>query len=50
LVSDKAYDSKPLDKELAEQGIELITPHKWNRKKVTTQDGRKLRCYHRCKI
>lgn len=47
LVGDKAYDSDPLDKELAELGIELIAPHKRNRKKPKTQDGRKLRRYKR---
>ena len=47
LIGDKAYDSDPLDAELAEQGIELIAPHKSNRKKAATQDGRKLRRYKR---
>ena len=47
LIGDKAYDSDPLDEELAERGIELIAPHKSNRKKVPTQDGRKLRRYKR---
>jgi transposase len=47
LIGDKAYDSDPLDKELREQKVELITPHKSNRKKALTQDGRKLRRYKR---
>ncbi len=47
LIGDKAYDSDPLDEELAERGIELIAPHKSNRKKAPTQDGRKLRRYKR---
>jgi transposase len=47
LIGDKAYDSDPLDEELAEQGIELIAPHKSNRKQAPTQDGRKLRRYKR---
>ncbi len=47
LIGDKAYDSDPLDEELAEQGIELIAPHRKNRKKPRTQDGRKLRRYKR---
>jgi transposase len=47
LIGDKAYDSDPLDEELAEQGIELIAPHRANRKKPRTQDGRKLRRYKR---
>ena len=47
LIGDKAYDSDPLDAELAEQGVELIAPHRRNRKKPKTQDGRKLRRYKR---
>ena len=47
LIGDKAYDSDPLDAELAEKGVEMIAPHKRNRKKVKTQDGRKLRRYKR---
>ena len=47
LIGDKAYDSDPLDRELAAEGIELIAPHRSNRKKPATQDGRKLRRYKR---
>ncbi len=47
LIDDKAYDSDPLDAELAAEGIELIAPHRSNRKKARTQDGRKLRRYKR---
>jgi transposase len=47
LIGDKAYDSDPLDQTLAEQGVELIAPHRRNRKKAKTQDGRKLRRYKR---
>ncbi len=47
LIGDKAYDSDPLDEELAAEGIELIAPHRANRKKAPTQDGRKLRRYKR---
>ena len=47
LIGDKAYDSDPLDLRLAEQGIMLIAPHKNNRKKPKTQDGRALRRYRR---
>ncbi|HEU4595425.1 MAG TPA: IS5 family transposase, partial [Pyrinomonadaceae bacterium] len=47
LIGDKAYDSDPLDAELAERGVELIAPHRANRKKPATQDGRKLRRYKR---
>ena len=47
LIGDKAYDSDPLDAELDEQGIDMIAPHRKNRKKTKTQDGRKLRRYKR---
>lgn len=46
LIDDKAYDSDPLDRKLAEDGVELIAPHRSNRKKKT-QDGRKLCPYRR---
>jgi transposase len=45
LIGDRAYDSDPLDERLQEQGIEMIAPHKSNRKKPATQDGRPLRRY-----
>ena len=48
LIGDKAYDSDPLDEKLREErGIEMIAPHKSNRKKDKTQDGRALRRYVR---
>lgn len=47
LIGDRAYDSDPLDATLAKEGIELIAPHKFNRKKPVTQDGRGLRRYNR---
>ena len=48
LIGDKAYDSDPLDQRLKEEiDIELIAPHKRNRKRSKTQDGRKLRRYKR---
>ena len=47
LIGDKAYDSDRLDAELAEEGIEMISPHRKNRKMLKTQDGRVLRCYKR---
>ena len=47
LIGDKAYDSDPLDERLAQMGVEMIAPHKSNRKKKKTQDGRKLRRYKR---
>ena len=48
MIGDRAYDSDPLDRRLAEQyGIELIAPHKYNRRKPRSQDGRQLRRYCR---
>lgn len=48
LIGDKAYDSDPLDQRLRETlGVELISPHRWNRSKPVTQDGRALRRYRR---
>ena len=48
MIGDRAYDSDPLDERLKHQhGIELIAPHKINRRKAKTQDGRKLRRYRR---
>jgi transposase len=47
LIGDRAYDSDPLDEKLKAKGIELIAPHRSNRKKKKTQDGRKLRRYKR---
>ena len=47
LIGDKAYDSDPLDATLQTQGIEMIAPHRANRRKPKTQGGRKLRRYKR---
>lgn len=47
LIGDRAYDSERLDEELREDGIELIAPHRSNRKRPKTQDGRRLRRYER---
>jgi len=48
IIGDKAYDSDGLDERLLdERGIEMIAPHKENRRKQATQDARKLRRYKR---
>jgi transposase len=47
LIGDRAYDSDKLDEELRQEGIEMISPHKRNRVKPRTQDGRRLRRYER---
>ena len=48
VIGDKAYDSDALDEELADCGVEMIAPHRRNRRPENkTQDGRKLRRYKR---
>ena len=48
VIGDKAYDSDRLDEQLARRGIEMIAPHRRNRKPDNvTQDGRSLRRYDR---
>ena len=46
LIGDNAYDSDKLDTELRSYGIELISPHRSNRKN-RTQDLRRMRRYRR---
>ncbi|MFZ1138480.1 MAG: IS5 family transposase [Candidatus Sulfotelmatobacter sp.] len=46
LIGDNAYDSDKLDTELRRYGIELIAPHRSNRKN-TSQDLRRMRRYRR---
>jgi len=46
VIGDRAYDRDQLDQKLAdERGVQLIAPHKTNRRKNQTQDGRTLRRY-----
>ncbi|NOG53802.1 MAG: transposase [Planctomycetes bacterium] len=46
VIGDKAYDSDQLDEQLANEGVELISPHRSNRRPENkTQDGRALRRY-----
>jgi hypothetical protein len=49
---DKAYDSDLLDVKLAiNYKVELIAPHRYNRRAPSTQDGRPLHRYkHRWKV
>ena len=47
LIADRAYDSEQLRKRLAEMDIDLICPHRFNRKRPNLQDGRKLRRYRK---
>jgi transposase len=43
LILDKGYDRDPRRERLAGRGIEMICPHRKNRVKPKTQDGRSLR-------
>jgi transposase len=43
LIGDRAYDSDKLDDDLKKDGIEMIAPHRSNRTRRKTQDGRRLR-------
>jgi transposase len=47
MIGDLAYDSDPLDHRLRRRGVWLIAPHKGNRVRPKTQDGRELRRYCR---
>jgi transposase len=48
VVADRAFDSDGLDRSLGEYGVEVIAPHRKNRRPENrTQDGRKLRRYKR---
>jgi transposase len=46
LIGDRAYDSDALDQDLRQDGVEMIAPHRSNRK-MRSQDGRRLRRYQR---
>lgn len=45
IIADRTYDSDKADKELRKLQVELIAPHRSNRKSKPTQDGRPLRRY-----
>jgi transposase len=47
VVADRGYDSDPLRARLADLGFRLIAPHRKNRKRPPTTDGRRLRRYRR---
>lgn len=47
LLYDKAADADWLRESLERRGIELVCPHRENRKKPPLQDGRSLRRYKR---
>ena len=43
VVADKGYDSDPLRDQLADRGFTLVAPHRKNRTRPRTADGRRLR-------
>jgi transposase len=45
VIGDKAYDSDPLDEDLGLCGVEVIAPHRKNRKRPPTQDEAGLELY-----
>jgi transposase len=47
VVADRAYDSDPLREQMAADGFVLVAPHRKNRKRPPTADGRRLRRYRR---
>ena len=47
LIGDKAYDSDKVRRHLRRHRTELIAPHRSNRVRAATQDGRPLRRYRR---
>jgi transposase len=47
VIYDKACAADPLRHRLSRRGIDLICPHRKNRKQLPRQDGRKLRRYKR---
>ena len=46
VIADRGFDCDSLDVSLAQYRVDMIVPHRKNRK-VPTQDGRKLRRYKR---
>jgi transposase len=47
VIADRAYDSDPLREDLAADGYRLLSPHRKNRTKRPTNDGRRMRRYKR---
>jgi transposase len=47
VVADRGYDSDPLRESLGDDGFVLVAPHRRNRKRPRTADGRRLRRYKR---
>jgi transposase len=47
LIGDRADDADLLEVALSDLGVEMIAPHRRNRKRPKLQDGRPLRRYQR---
>lgn len=47
VLADRAYDSDPLREQLDLDGFRLVSPHRKNRKRPPTNDGRVMRRYRR---
>ena len=47
MIGGWAYECALLDEQLLAKDIEMIAPHRKNRKKAKTQHGRELRRYKR---
>ena len=47
VLADRAYDSDPLRERLDLDGFTLVSPHRKNRKRPPTNDGRVMRRYKR---
>lgn len=47
LIADRGYDSDPLRRALRSKGIELVCPHRKNRKRKATQKADRLEPYKR---
>lgn len=47
VLADAAYDSDPLRRELLNGGFRLLSPHRKNRVKPPSNDGRRMRRYKR---
>jgi transposase len=47
VIADRAYDSDPLRDQLARLRMQLIVPHRKNRRAASRNDGRTLRRYRK---
>ena len=50
LIGDRAQGSDKLDEDLRSEGIKMIAPHRSNRRRLKTHEGRRLRRYQRRRL